>query len=111
MPGSNGGEAILTTTSLQSPLARCQCGNCDYVVTSPSGCWSDAFLGRVEHWPYGKGGWDGITGTLSSTADGDRTPLILGWCQDGRGVRDDTPVRRSHDWANGGSGGRTLMGR
>eukprot|EP00961_Rhodomonas_salina_P063834 858141-Rhodomonas_salina.2 len=45
MPGSNGSEAILTTTSLQTPLAQCQCGNCDDVVTSPSGCWSDVFLG------------------------------------------------------------------
>eukprot|EP00961_Rhodomonas_salina_P073629 989503-Rhodomonas_salina.1 len=60
MSGSNGGEANSTTTSLWSPLARCQCGNCDDVVTSPSGCWADASLGRGEHWPYGKGGWEGF---------------------------------------------------
>eukprot|EP00961_Rhodomonas_salina_P173943 2345852-Rhodomonas_salina.1 len=58
MPGSNGSAANLMPTSLQTPLALRQCGNYDGVVTRPSGCWSD-----------GGGGLDGITGTLTSTAD------------------------------------------
>eukprot|EP00961_Rhodomonas_salina_P194594 2627127-Rhodomonas_salina.1 len=41
----------------------------------------------------------------------DGVPLTLGWCQDGRGVRENAPVRGLTIQLAGGLGGRMLTGR